>query len=151
MHNGDPALLKALVPLVQHRLQHATDDEVAASTSAPGKKGKSKAAADGAQAGAEQAPQQSLLRLASSCNQALPNPNPQLNPNPNLTLTLPNPADRCGGRGQRDTRARSARTWWPPCATSHPSPTGPPTATCCSTPRLGLEGSNRVRVRLISG
>ena len=66
MHNGDPALLKALVPLVQHRLQHATDDEVAASqASAPGKKkGKSKAAADGAQADAEHTPQRSLLRLA---------------------------------------------------------------------------------------
>ena len=66
MHNGDSALLKALVPLVQHRLQHATDDEVAASqASAPGKKkGKSKAAADGAQADAEHTPQQSLLRLA---------------------------------------------------------------------------------------
>jgi len=66
MHTGDSALLKALVPLLQHRLQHATDDEVAASqTSAKGKKkGKSKAAGDGAQADAEQTPQQSLLRLA---------------------------------------------------------------------------------------
>ena len=66
MHTGDSALLKALVPLLQHRLQHATDDEVAASqTSAKGKKkGKAKAAGDGAQADAEQTPQQSLLRLA---------------------------------------------------------------------------------------
>ena len=66
MHTGDSALLKALVPLLQHRLQHATDDEVAASqTSAKGKKkGKSKAAGDGTQADAEPTPQQSLLRLA---------------------------------------------------------------------------------------
>lgn len=66
MHTGDTALLKALAPLIQHRLQHATDDEgtVSQTTAKAKKKGRSKAADGGAQVDAEQTPQQSLLRLA---------------------------------------------------------------------------------------